>query len=999
MQAHREADIQTPLQEDTFSIVERVARIVSNVRGTRTDYAQLASELAPAFPFELFGVVLLSHDRQAVRVIACTREAGRWVSHYHQHPFSDSKLERLLQAQDQPSPGTLLANATQDAADALQEMVVQTYPTGLDGAPAECGDALSGHPQLRAALIAPLRVGERVIGTLELGSSDIHAYEDARRRRVIHAVVQVLAAAIESAQVGGSVEIQNRQRQELQKVSSALASTMDLPTILHRIVDGIAKALNVASAIITVERTGGKLSLDAQHGMDTDLLRAIINRKQTLSEASIIGATLRRRKPLVSHDIAQDAHFPESQSLAAELGMHSIFCYPLADGSTVFGALLLLSPEPGGFTPLKADILSLFANQATIAIHHGMLLESARQRRRFHEAIEQLEKANRLELTQDEDLRLLKKVREETERNFNISFSSLLGFIGDHLLTRSEGDLQAILRSLENGTVHTLEQPDMRTSAPGEGMRAGQFEDEQAVFAFGQAPPGASSASSGQVRLPDEQDAEVLMRSAEAALARAGLLGNVGAALAAALDPGHAPPGSAQSTASVIPRLYEQVTRDMQDPWFIVDLSGQCIYMNPAAEALCGIRLDFEAVGSLLMPSGFFAQANNDATSLHDMPRLQGILAGLMPRIRNSSEIFAYLQEFERPDIAEKQTTGPLKFLAESNTQDPSFPRLNPMPAQTLRCVVAAQELPHTRVDEAGEPVNPSYVGDLGSRSDVRGTRLMTLDNAPSDRHYQFMRYALHDQHDNLIAHALQIHDITEQVRDERNKSALLSLVSHDLRTPLTAIKAAVSGLLQPDVQWDEKVRHEMLVDIDLEADHLHSLINSMVEMSRIEMGALALEKEWCDLLEIAHNAMTHLRRANPGYHIHTDFEPQLPLVLVDYLQIKRVFYNLLENAARHNPKDKAVLITAHTVSLASTSDAAIVSPPRYVRVSVVDHGKGVPEGERERIFKAFYSPDGHTGLGLAICRGIVEAHQGRLWVESAPDGGACFVFVLPVSV
>ena len=91
--------------------------------------------------------------------------------------------------------------------------------------------------------------------------------------------------------------------------------------------------------------------------------------------------------------------------------------------------------------------------------------------------------------------------------------------------------------------------------------------------------------------------------------------------------------------------------------------------------------------------------------------------------------------------------------------------------------------------------------------------------------------------------------------------------------------------------------------------------------------------------------------------------------------------------------------MTAHTVSLDATAHDTLETTPRYVRVSVVDHGKGVPEVERERIFKAFYSPDGHTGLGLAICRGIVEAHQGRIWVESALDGGACFVFVLPLSV
>ena len=95
------------------------------------------------------------------------------------------------------------------------------------------------------------------------------------------------------------------------------------------------------------------------------------------------------------------------------------------------------------------------------------------------------------------------------------------------------------------------------------------------------------------------------------------------------------------------------------------------------------------------------------------------------------------------------------------------------------------------------------------------------------------------------MANALQVHDITEQVRDEKNKSVLLSSVSHDLRTPLTTIKAAVTGLLQPDVDWDEQTRREILEEIDAEADHLTSLVDAVVEMSRIEMGALVLEKEF----------------------------------------------------------------------------------------------------------------------------------------------------------
>jgi signal transduction histidine kinase/GAF domain-containing protein len=974
-QVHEEAEIQTHLQEDTFSIVERVARIVSNVRGTKTDYAHLASELAPVFPFDLFGVVLLRHDRQAVRVIVCTREAGRWVSHYHQHPLADSMLERFVGQTMEDVLVEMPVSPAQVEGAVEREMVVRIYPGGVDGSPAECGDALSGYPRLRATLIAPLQVGERVIGALELGSADVQAYADAHTLRIIHAVVQVLAAAIESAQVGGNVEIQDRQREELQKVSSALASTMDLPTILHRIVDGIAKALNVASAIVTVERASGKLRLDAQHGMDIDKLRDIMYHKQTLSETSIIGATLRRRQPLVSNDIAQDVHFSASHVLASGLGMRSIFCYPLVVGSTAFGVLLLLSPEPGGFTPLKADILSLFANQATIAVHQGMLLESTRQRQRFQNAIKQLERMQPQELASDEELLLLKKVREEMEQNFGISFSNLLRIISDHLLTRGERNLQSIWR--------TNREDAEEVSRPADNV--------QATLALLQERLGDAE----QAVSPQEQDAAALMQTVEVALARAGLLGNVGAALTGALDPGRV---LAQGGASAIPRLYEQVTRSMQDPWLIVDLHGQCIYVNPAAEALCGIRLDFDAVGRLSMLTRFFESEQSADAPHGDMLRLQEALASLLPRIRNSGEVRAYLSEFERPDIVEQLAAETPKQMVENYSLDVGVPRLNPLPTHTLRCIIAAEEVHPFRPGGTGERARLETLDRMLAGRD-NPFRSMTLDNAPSDRHYQLMRYALYDPRDVLIAHALQIHDITDQVRDERNKSALLSSVSHDLRTPLTAIKAAVSGLLQPGVRWDERVRHEMLVDIDMEADHLHSLINSMVEMSRIEMGALTLEKEWCDLVEIAHTALAHIHRAVAGLQIQTDFEARLPLVFVDYLQMQRVFANLLENAARYTPQDHAVLITARTVSFDASGNTTLEGIPRYLRVSVVDHGRGVPEDERERIFKSFYSRDGHTGLGLAICRGIIEAHQGRIWVEPAGHGGACFVFVLPVSV
>ena len=251
----------------------------------------------------------------------------------------------------------------------------------------------------------------------------------------------------------------------------------------------------------------------------------------------------------------------------------------------------------------------------------------------------------------------------------------------------------------------------------------------------------------------------------------------------------------------------------------------------------------------------------------------------------------------------------------------------------------------------------------------------------------------------HLLGNALQIQDITEQVRDEKNKAALLSTVSHDLRTPLTAIKAAVTGLLQPDVTWDEQLLNEILEDIDTEADHLHSLINSFIEMSRIDMGALVLEKEWCDIVEIMHSTFADDKRLLTGHPIRTDFQTQLPMVYVDYVQIKRVLHCLIENAVHHSPEHAEIVIAIDTVHVGEEDVVTSEDSHYYLRVRVIDHGTGIPNGEQKRIFKTFYSLDTQgSGLGLAISRGIIEAHQGRIKVEPGLGGGSCFAFVLPIS-
>jgi signal transduction histidine kinase len=296
------------------------------------------------------------------------------------------------------------------------------------------------------------------------------------------------------------------------------------------------------------------------------------------------------------------------------------------------------------------------------------------------------------------------------------------------------------------------------------------------------------------------------------------------------------------------------------------------------------------------------------------------------------------------------------------------------------------------------------------------------MDSVPSDQHYRLTRYPLLKQQGTLIANVLQVQDITAQVRDEKNKSALLSSVSHDLRTPLTTIKAAVTGLLQADVEWDEQIRREILEEIDAEADHLGVLVNALIEMSRIEMGALVLDKEWCDIVEVVHGVLLRLERTLAGRPIRTQFQAQLPLIYADHVQVERVFYNLIEHALRHNSGNAEMLVAVDTVdvwaggqvdtlpggevagnqegtfTVTRLADAPDV-PLRYLRVKIIDYGCELSADERERVFRTFYGLNAHgSGLGLAISRGIVEAHQGQIGVEAAPDGdGLCFVFTLPL--
>ena len=228
------------------------------------------------------------------------------------------------------------------------------------------------------------------------------------------------------------------------------------------------------------------------------------------------------------------------------------------------------------------------------------------------------------------------------------------------------------------------------------------------------------------------------------------------------------------------------------------------------------------------------------------------------------------------------------------------------------------------------------------------------------------------------------------QVLEESDKlkTAILSSISHELRTPLSTIKAAASSLRGKDVSWDSPARAELVNAIDDEADHLNLLVGNLLDMSRIESGALKPKREWNILHEIISGVLVRLKHLVADHKVVIDIPENFPLIPVDYVQMEQVFTNLISNSSKYAPGGTLIRISARVDN-------------ETVRVQVNNQGPKVPPEHLEKIFDKFFRITAAdrvtgTGLGLSICKGIIEAHKGRIWAENVVDGLA-FNFTLPL--
>ncbi|HEX2482384.1 MAG TPA: sensor histidine kinase KdpD, partial [Methylomirabilota bacterium] len=293
--------------------------------------------------------------------------------------------------------------------------------------------------------------------------------------------------------------------------------------------------------------------------------------------------------------------------------------------------------------------------------------------------------------------------------------------------------------------------------------------------------------------------------------------------------------------------------------------------------------------------------------------------------------------------------------------------------------------LPGARALYVPLPASRGTVGVLGVEppaGEVLGTpeQLHLLETFAAQTALAIERVALVDE-----AQQARLRSETERLRN-----SLLSAVSHDLRTPLATITGSASALVEEEATLDPATRRELAQAIEDEADRLNRLVHNLLEMTRLESGGIRVHKDWHPLEEVVGSALARMDKRLGKRRIVITLPRDLPLVPLDPLLIEQVLINLLDNAVKYTPDDTPIEISA------SVED-------HIAWVAIADRGSGIAPGEEARVFEKFYRGQeagarSGAGLGLAIARGIVEVHGGRITAESRPGGGALFRFTLPMA-
>jgi two-component system sensor histidine kinase KdpD len=381
-------------------------------------------------------------------------------------------------------------------------------------------------------------------------------------------------------------------------------------------------------------------------------------------------------------------------------------------------------------------------------------------------------------------------------------------------------------------------------------------------------------------------------------------------------------------------------------------------------------------------------QRERRTTVLHEMSgelaRLRGVDELVRAAIRHIGEVFASEVAVFLPDASGRLVTRAGSLLTPED--DPSEHGVRQWAYEHSQPAgLGTETLPGARALYRPLLASRGTIGVLG----VRPAAPQAFA-APEQRH---LLEAFAAQTALAIERALLAEEAEQaqlRTESERLRDTLLSSVSHDLRTPLATITGAASSLLEAGDHLDRAARRELLQVIREEAERLNRLVHNLLDMTRLESGALQIRKEWHPLEEIVGAALARLGTRLEDRPVTTRLPPDLPLVPLDGVLVEQVLINLLDNALKYTRAGSPLEIAA------TAGDDQVV-------LEIADRGPGLPPGEETRVFDKFYrgrltGTERGVGLGLAICRGIIEAHGGGISAANRPGGGLVFRVTLPLA-
>ncbi len=400
------------------------------------------------------------------------------------------------------------------------------------------------------------------------------------------------------------------------------------------------------------------------------------------------------------------------------------------------------------------------------------------------------------------------------------------------------------------------------------------------------------------------------------------------------------------------------------------------------------LTLEDERIGVI-----YVFRTHDTAFSANDRQVLSSFADQAAIAVRNASLYQRLTEEKQRLDaIIENSADGVLILDAQRHVQTinralADMTGWTPKRARGRPCkrVVSLRGAQGTDICEAGCPLDslssgaPLYVeGDI-VRPDGRRTSV-SITYSP-----------LHDAEGTLVNIIGSVHDLTRFREAEEMKAMFISVISHELKTPVALIKGYASTLRREDAHWDQKTVQESLTIIEEESDRLDRLINDLLEASRIQAGTLKLQLADVSVAKLAQKAVERFRVEGMKHDFQLDFPPDFPPILADEQRLEEVFYNLVSNAIKYSPEGGKIRVGGRMHR-------------DQVELFVSDQGIGIPIEQQPQLFEPFYRGDSSlgrrtqgVGLGLFLVKAIVEGHGGRIWVESAAGKGSTFRFTLPL--